>query len=75
MQVGSAGINSEAANNMIQNFWDSAMALSPEDDDENRRSVFAIELEFKFYDHKLLSLLNFVSFLNVFQCGFFEDAV
>ncbi|KAH6772049.1 CBS/octicosapeptide/phox/Bemp1 domain protein [Perilla frutescens var. hirtella] len=43
--VGSAGIsNSEAANNMIQNFWDSAMALSPDDDDENR-SVNSLKMQ------------------------------
>lgn len=43
--VGSAGIsNSEAANSMIQNFWDSAMALNPEDDDENR-SVNSLKMQ------------------------------
>ncbi|KAK4493352.1 hypothetical protein RD792_017755 [Penstemon davidsonii] len=35
--VGStAGVNSEAANNMMQKFWDSAMALTPDDEDETR---------------------------------------
>ncbi|CAN4099234.1 unnamed protein product [Withania somnifera] len=32
-----AGLNNEAANSMMQRFWDSAMALSPDDDDETRR--------------------------------------
>lgn len=37
-QVGStAGVNSEAANTMLQRFWDSAMELTPDDDDETRR--------------------------------------
>ncbi|KAL3617569.1 CBS domain-containing protein cbscbspb1 [Castilleja foliolosa] len=35
--VGSAaGANSEAANAMMQNFWDSAMALGPDDEDETQ---------------------------------------
>ncbi|KAI3463612.1 hypothetical protein Pfo_020275 [Paulownia fortunei] len=35
--VGSAaGVNSEAANTMMQNFWDSAMALTPDDEDETQ---------------------------------------
>ncbi|KAG9130769.1 hypothetical protein Leryth_012696 [Lithospermum erythrorhizon] len=35
--VGStAGVNNEAANSMMQKFWDSAMALSPDDGDETR---------------------------------------
>ncbi|CAH9135871.1 unnamed protein product [Cuscuta epithymum] len=34
-QVGStAGVNEEAANTMMQKFWDSAMALTPNDDEE-----------------------------------------
>ncbi|XP_044494468.1 CBS domain-containing protein CBSCBSPB1-like isoform X2 [Mangifera indica] len=38
-EVGStAGANSEATNSMMQKFWDSAMALSPNDDDEDERS-------------------------------------
>lgn len=38
-QAGStAGINNETANSMMQNFWDAAMALSPnEDGDETTR--------------------------------------
>lgn len=32
----SAGVNSEAASTMMQNFWDSAMELTPDDDDETR---------------------------------------
>lgn len=31
-----AGINSEAANTMMQKFWDSAMATSPDDDEDSR---------------------------------------
>ncbi|XP_073035966.1 CBS domain-containing protein CBSCBSPB1-like isoform X1 [Primulina eburnea] len=31
-----AGVNSEAANNLMQRFWDSAMALTPDDEDETR---------------------------------------
>ncbi|KAH6819460.1 CBS/octicosapeptide/phox/Bemp1 domain protein [Perilla frutescens var. frutescens] len=43
--VGNAGMsNSEAASSMIQNFWDSAMALSPDDDDENR-SVNSLKMQ------------------------------
>ncbi|PIN03531.1 hypothetical protein CDL12_23943 [Handroanthus impetiginosus] len=30
------GVNSEAANTMMQNFWDSAMALSPDDEEETQ---------------------------------------
>lgn len=42
--VGSAGVNSEAANSMIQTFWDSAMALNPDDDDDNR-SVNSLKMQ------------------------------
>ncbi|XP_057767457.1 CBS domain-containing protein CBSCBSPB5-like isoform X2 [Salvia miltiorrhiza] len=42
--VGSAGLNNEAASSMIQNFWDNAMALSPDDDDENR-SVASLKMQ------------------------------
>ncbi|CAA2978717.1 CBS domain-containing CBSCBSPB1-like [Olea europaea subsp. europaea] len=31
-----AGVNSEAANNMMQRFWDSAMDLTPDDEEETR---------------------------------------
>ncbi|KAL2465484.1 CBS domain-containing protein CBSCBSPB5 [Abeliophyllum distichum] len=31
-----AGVNSEAANNMMQRFWDSAMELTPDDEEETR---------------------------------------
>lgn len=34
-----AGANSEAANNMMQKFWDSAMALTPVDDEEDGRRL------------------------------------
>ncbi|XP_042001311.1 CBS domain-containing protein CBSCBSPB1-like [Salvia splendens] len=34
--VGSAGFNTEGASSMIQSFWDSAMALNPDDDDDIR---------------------------------------
>lgn len=37
-QVGNtAEVNNEAANSMMQKFWDSAMALTPDDDEETRR--------------------------------------
>ncbi|GFZ03776.1 CBS [Actinidia rufa] len=37
--VGStSGVSNEAANNMMQKFWDSAMELSPSDDEEDNRS-------------------------------------
>ncbi|KAL1563646.1 CBS domain-containing protein cbscbspb4, variant 2 [Salvia divinorum] len=42
--VGSAGFNNEGASSMIQSFWDSAMALNPEDDDENR-SVASMKMQ------------------------------
>lgn len=47
-QVGStAGVNSEAANTMMQKFWDSAMELTPDDEDETRRFVhFTINISF-----------------------------
>ncbi|KAL7099299.1 hypothetical protein ACP275_09G074800 [Erythranthe tilingii] len=36
--VGStAGVNTEAANTMMQKFWDSAMELPPDDEDDTRR--------------------------------------
>ncbi|KAK4350664.1 hypothetical protein RND71_029977 [Anisodus tanguticus] len=34
--VGTGGANNEAANTMMQRFWDSAMALTPDDDEETR---------------------------------------
>ncbi|KAK7318283.1 hypothetical protein RJT34_02982 [Clitoria ternatea] len=38
-QVGNnVNFNNEAANSMIQKFWDSAMALSPNDDDDDSQS-------------------------------------
>ncbi|PSS07660.1 CBS domain-containing protein [Actinidia chinensis var. chinensis] len=37
--VGStSGVSNEAANNMMQKFWDSAMELSPSDDEEDNQS-------------------------------------
>ncbi|KAL1553979.1 CBS domain-containing protein cbscbspb1 [Salvia divinorum] len=42
--VGSAGFNNEGASSMIQSFWDSAMALNPEDDDESR-SVASMKMQ------------------------------
>lgn len=42
-QVGGApGVNSEAANTMMQKFWDSAMASSPIDDEEETRRLFSL---------------------------------
>lgn len=40
----SAGVSNEAANNMMQKFWDSSMALSPNDDDEDCRSENSLKL-------------------------------
>ncbi|XP_059645506.1 CBS domain-containing protein CBSCBSPB5-like isoform X2 [Cornus florida] len=43
--VGStAGVSNEAASTMMQKFWDSAMALSPVDDDEETRSEGSLKL-------------------------------
>ncbi|XP_038684982.1 CBS domain-containing protein CBSCBSPB5-like [Tripterygium wilfordii] len=38
------GVNNEAANTMMQKFWDSAMALSPNDDDEETRSENSLRM-------------------------------
>ncbi|KAL9375540.1 hypothetical protein Peur_032419 [Populus x canadensis] len=44
-QVGSAAAaNNETANTMMQKFWDSAMALSPNGDDEEARSEGSLKL-------------------------------
>ncbi|EEF51768.1 CBS domain-containing protein CBSCBSPB1 [Ricinus communis] len=43
--VGStAGVNNEAASTMMQKFWDSAMALSPNEDDDDTRSEGSLKL-------------------------------
>ncbi|XP_047943802.1 CBS domain-containing protein CBSCBSPB1-like [Salvia hispanica] len=42
--VGSAGFNSEGASSMIQSFWDNAMALNPDEDDEIR-SVASFKMQ------------------------------
>ncbi|KAL6973020.1 CBS domain-containing protein cbscbspb4 [Sarracenia purpurea var. burkii] len=43
--VGStAGVSNEAASTMMQNFWDSAMALSPLDDEEDNRSDSSLKM-------------------------------
>ncbi|XP_009359422.2 CBS domain-containing protein CBSCBSPB5 isoform X2 [Pyrus x bretschneideri] len=39
-----AGVSNEAATNMMQKFWDSAMALSPNDDDDESRSENSLKL-------------------------------
>ncbi|TQE12938.1 hypothetical protein C1H46_001584 [Malus baccata] len=39
-----AGASNEAATNMMQKFWDSAMALSPNDDDDESRSEGSLKL-------------------------------
>uniref|UniRef100_A0A2C9UIL7 CBS domain-containing protein n=1 Tax=Manihot esculenta TaxID=3983 RepID=A0A2C9UIL7_MANES len=39
-----AGVNNEAANTMMQKFWDSAMALSPNEEDEDTRSEGSLKL-------------------------------
>ncbi|XVF54703.1 hypothetical protein PTKIN_Ptkin05aG0202400 [Pterospermum kingtungense] len=40
----SSGINNEAAATMIQDFWDSAMALPPNEDDDETRSDNSLKL-------------------------------
>ncbi|XP_023531336.1 CBS domain-containing protein CBSCBSPB5-like [Cucurbita pepo subsp. pepo] len=43
--VGNAsGVTNEAASSMMQKFWDSAMALSPHDDDDEMRSEGSLKL-------------------------------
>ncbi|KAI3499586.1 hypothetical protein L1887_35389 [Cichorium endivia] len=42
--VGSSGIDAEAASTMMQNFWDSAMATAPADDDSDSRSEGSFKL-------------------------------
>ncbi|KAL1812371.1 hypothetical protein ACET3Z_022436 [Daucus carota] len=39
-----AGVNNETASSMMQKFWDSAMALSPVDDDDETRSENSLKL-------------------------------
>ncbi|TQD74022.1 hypothetical protein C1H46_040456 [Malus baccata] len=39
-----AGVSNEAATTMMQKFWDSAMALGPNDDDEESRSENSLKL-------------------------------
>ncbi|XP_065873005.1 CBS domain-containing protein CBSCBSPB1 [Euphorbia lathyris] len=39
-----AGANNEAASTMMQKFWDSAMALSPNEDDDDTRSDGSLKL-------------------------------
>ncbi|KDP22605.1 hypothetical protein JCGZ_26436 [Jatropha curcas] len=38
------GVNNEAASTMMQKFWDSAMALSPNEDDEDTRSEGSLKV-------------------------------
>lgn len=40
----SAGVNNEAASTMMQKFWDTAMAASPTDDEEEARSEGSMKL-------------------------------
>ncbi|XP_059661670.1 CBS domain-containing protein CBSCBSPB5-like [Cornus florida] len=43
--VGStAGVSNEASNTLMQKFWDSAMALSPSDDEEETRSNGSLQM-------------------------------
>lgn len=40
-QIGNSGtFNTEAASTLMQKFWDSAMALSPNGDDEDTRRLY-----------------------------------
>ncbi|KAJ4961175.1 hypothetical protein NE237_021085 [Protea cynaroides] len=41
---GSGGVGNETANNMMQRFWDSAMALEPSDDEEETESEVSLKL-------------------------------
>ena len=41
-----AGVNNEAASSMMQKFWDSAMALTPQDDEEETRRLYSTLLRF-----------------------------
>lgn len=44
-QVGNtANLNNEAANSMMQKFWDSAMALTPNDDEEDSQSDSSLKM-------------------------------
>ncbi|KAK4264529.1 hypothetical protein QN277_025691 [Acacia crassicarpa] len=44
-QVGNSGsFNTEAASSLMQKFWDSAMALTPNDDDDDTRSDGSLKL-------------------------------
>lgn len=44
LKVGSAAGNTEAANAMMQKFWDSAVAMSNVEDDEDTRRYFCLQL-------------------------------
>lgn len=59
-QVGSAAAaNNETANTMMQKFWDSTMALGPNDDDDEARRLDVLVLilcsHFEFFDLVLLT--------------------
>ncbi|XP_010442213.1 PREDICTED: CBS domain-containing protein CBSCBSPB5-like [Camelina sativa] len=58
-----AGINNETANSMMQKFWDSAMALSPnEDGDETRSEEESLKLSSEIEGTKSFSYPNTFAF-------------
>uniref|UniRef100_A0A0D3E219 CBS domain-containing protein n=1 Tax=Brassica oleracea var. oleracea TaxID=109376 RepID=A0A0D3E219_BRAOL len=57
-----AGIGNEATNTMMQTFWDSAMALSPNEEDEDTRSESSLKVASEAETGKSLPLPNKFSF-------------
>ncbi|KAF2575475.1 hypothetical protein F2Q70_00000542, partial [Brassica cretica] len=57
-----AGIDNEATNTMMQTFWDSAMALSPNEEDEDTRSESSLKVASEAETGKSLPLPNKFSF-------------
>ncbi|KAJ0236427.1 CBS domain-containing protein CBSCBSPB1 [Hirschfeldia incana] len=57
-----AGIGNEATNTMMQKFWDSAMALSPNEEDEDTRSENSLKVASEAETGKSLPLPNTFSF-------------
>ncbi|KAL0718392.1 hypothetical protein Bca4012_067714 [Brassica carinata] len=57
-----AGIGNEATNTMMQKFWDSAMALSPNEEDEDTRSESSLKVASEAETGKSLPLPNTFSF-------------
>ncbi|CAD5335723.1 unnamed protein product [Arabidopsis thaliana] len=57
-----AGIGNEATNTMMQKFWDSAMALSPNEDDEDSRSESSMKVASEAETGKSFPFANTFSF-------------